>query len=137
MLEVNQIPVRDLRALVELIGERRIERELNVHRTTIRRWLSGQIKIPGAQHLAIKALLGDLPGTQGKWTGWRFHNGELYAPGGDRFSAGQVLSLVFLRQQLSAQRQEVEKLKQRLQVAESAQPQAANDASPLRRPARG
>jgi hypothetical protein len=128
VLEVNQIPGRHLKELVDLIGERRVERELNVHRTTIRRWLSGQIRIPGAQHLAIRGLLGDLPGTAGKWSGWRFHDGELYAPGGDRFSAGQVLSLIFLRQQLSAQAQEVEKLKQRLQVAEAAQPQAANDA---------
>jgi hypothetical protein len=38
-----------------------------------------------------------------------------------------VLSLIFLRQQLSAQAHEIESLKKRLKVAESAQVQAAND----------
>jgi hypothetical protein len=133
-LEVNALPGRHLRQLIELIGPRRVERELNVHRTTLKRWLEGTVKIPGAQHLAIRGLLGDLPGTCGKWSGWRFHDGELYSPGGDRFSAGQVLSLVFLRQQLSAQRRELEALKIRVAVAESAQVQAANDTE-LRRKA--
>lgn len=118
MLEINARPQRDLRALIAHIGQARVERELNVHRTTVRRWLAGQVKIPGHQHQVIRMLLGDLPGTAGKWTGWRFHDGELIAPGGDRFSAGQVLSLVFLRQQLTAQQREIAALKVQLAVAE-------------------
>jgi hypothetical protein len=120
MLEINALPGRHLRALIELIGERRVLRELNVHRTTIRRWLSGRVQIPGHQHQVIRLLLGDLPGTCGKWTGWRFHDGALCSPGGDTYRPGDVLSLVILRQQLTAQRRELEALKIRLAIAEQA-----------------
>lgn len=121
MLEVNARPRRDLKALIDRLGQVRVERELNVHRTTVRRWLSGQVKIPGHQHQVIRMLLGDLPGTCGQWTGWGFQDGVLYSPGGDRFSAGQVLSLVLLRQQLTAQRRELEAVKIRLAIAEEAE----------------
>jgi hypothetical protein len=121
MLEINALPDRHLRQLIELVGQRRVERELNVHRTTIKRWLAGTVQIPGAQHLAIRGLLGDLPGTCGKWNGWRFHDGELIAPGGEHFRSGDVLSLVLLRQQLSAQQRELERLKIRMAIAEEAE----------------
>jgi hypothetical protein len=120
VLEINQIPGRHLRQLVELVGERAVARELNIHPKTLYRWLTGRTPIPGRQHLAIKLLLGDLPGTRGKWTGWRFHDGELLSPGGDRYEPGHILSLVLLRQQLTAQRQELEALKVRLAIAEQA-----------------
>lgn len=120
MLEINALPARHLRQLVELIGDRAVARELNIHPKTLYRWLTGRTPIPGRQHLAIKLLLGDLPGTEGRWHGWRFVRGELVSPGGDRFEAGQVLSLVLLRQQLTAQRRELEDVKVRLQIAEKA-----------------
>lgn len=128
ILEINTLPVRHLRQLIELIGPVRVERELNVHRTTVARWLAGRVKVPGHQHHVVRMLLGDLPGTAGKWSGWRFHDGELLAPGGDRFRPGDVLSLILLRQQLSAQQREIGQLKVRLAIAEAAQPQAANEA---------
>lgn len=127
MLEVNAQPVRDLRALIEREGQPYVERQLNVHRTTILRWLHGTVRIPGAQVLAVRALLGDLPGTAGHWSGWCFRHGKLTSPGGDQFTAGDVLSLVLLRQQLSAQERTIRELKVRLAVAEAAQPRAAND----------
>lgn len=126
-LESNRKPVNDLKRLIELIGQRRVERELNVHRTTVLRWLAGRVEMPGSQVLAVRSLLGDLPGTAGRWTGWRFHDGELLSPGGDAFKPGDVLSLGLLRQQLAAQRREIERLTVHLAVAEAAQPQAAND----------
>jgi hypothetical protein len=120
LLEINALPGRHLRELIELIGQKRVERELNVHRTTVRRWLAGAVKIPGHQHQVIKMLLGDLPGTCGQWTGWRFHDGLFVSPGGESYRAGDVLSLIILRQQLTAQRREIEALKIRLAVAEQA-----------------
>ena len=131
LLEVNARPARDLATLIERLGRTRVERELDVHRTTVKRWLAGQVKIPGHQHQVIRMLLGDLPGTAGKWTGWRFQEGDLLSPAGDRFSAGQVLSLVFLRQQVSAQQHEIAALKVQLALAEQSINQlspAANDA---------
>lgn len=130
VLEINARPARDLRTLIETIGRVRVERELNVHRTTVARWLDGSVKIPGHQHQVIRMLLGDLPGTAGKWTGWRFHDGELIAPGGDHFRPGDVLSLIILRQQLTAQRREIEALRIKLAIAEQAVERfapAAND----------
>lgn len=127
MLEINRIPARDLERLIELIGQLSVERQLDVHRTTIGRWLSGQIKIPGAKHQAIRELLGHLPGTDGKWEGWRFWQGKLNSPGGDQYGPGDVLSLGLLRQQLTAQRHEIIELKARLMRAERCAQVAAND----------
>jgi len=130
MLEINARPGRHLRQLIELIGEPRVLRELDIHRTTLRRWLKEEIKIPGHQHQVIRLLLGDLPGTAGQWSGWRFDQGLLIAPGGDRYRPGDVLSLIILRQQLTAQRREVEALKVRLAISEEAVERlapAAND----------
>lgn len=129
MLEINALPGRHLRQLLELIGERRVLRELNVHRTTVRRWLKGEVQIPGHQHQVIRMLLGDLPGTAGKWTGWRFHDGLLLSPGGDTYRPGDVLALVLLRQQLTAQRRELDALKIRLAIAEEAERRHAGAAN--------
>lgn len=60
MLEINQRPIRDLRRLIELIGQRRVELALDVHRTTVARWLAGTVRLPGAQLLAVRGLLGVL-----------------------------------------------------------------------------
>ena len=120
MLEINALPGRHLRELIERIGERAVARELNIHPKTLYRWATGRTPIPGRQHLAIKLLLGDLPGTEGRWSGWGFVRGELVSPGGDRYQPGDVLSLIILRQQLTAQRQELERLKIRLAIAEQA-----------------
>ena len=130
MLEINARPGRDLRALLERLGESRLLRELDIHRTTLRRWLKAEVKIPGHQHQVIRLLLGDLPGTDGQWTGWRFDRGLLVSPGGDVYRAGDVLALVLLRQQLTAQRRELEALKIRLAISEEAVERlapAAND----------
>lgn len=120
MLEINEKPRRDLRRLIDLIGQRAVERELNVHRTTVGRWLKGAVRIPGADHLAIRALLGDAPGTAGHWTGWRFYDGELLAPGGDRFTAGQVLSLRLQMQRAAQLEHEVRALRQKVKILETA-----------------
>jgi hypothetical protein len=119
VLEVNRIPQRDLKRLIELIGQRGVERALNVHRTTVLRWVSGRISIPGAQVLAVRALLGDLPGTAGKWTGWRFHDGMLYAPGGDRYTPGEVLALRLQQQRVREFDRENRELKARIRVLEA------------------
>lgn len=128
MLECNSRTIHDLKRLVDLVGESRVLRELGVHRTTLRRWLSGSVRCPGAQALAVRALLGDLPGTAGAWKDWRFHDGKLVSPGGDTFSAGDVLSLIFLRQQLSAQRRELDTLRARVRVLEHLTQESANEA---------
>lgn len=130
VLECNALPGRHLHELIERIGESRLCFELNIHPKTLYRWKTGRVPIPGRQHLAIRMLLGDLPGTDGKWTGWGFFRGELVAPGGEGFKSGDVLSLIILRQQLTAQRREIEALRVKLAIAENTIEQlapAAND----------
>lgn len=117
-LEVNRRPVHDLEQLIERVGRTHVERHLNVHRTTVLRWLAGKVKIPGAKHQAVRMLLGDLPGTDGQWTGWRFWEGMLISPAGDKFGPGQVLSLVLLRQQLTTRDRENAALRVRCAVLE-------------------
>lgn len=132
-LKTNARPLRDLRTLIERVGRAAVERQLNVHRTTVLRWLEGKVKIPGHQHQVIRMLLGDLPGTAGQWQGWRFWEGVLISPSGDKFDPGQVLSLILLKQQLAARDREVLALKVQLAMAEQALARApdaaaANDA---------
>lgn len=57
----------------------------------------------------------------------------LIAPGGEHFRAGDVLSLVILRQQLTAQRREIEQLRVRLAVAEQGLNHLAPAANEARR----
>lgn len=118
VLEVNRAPQRDLRLLIEHMGLRGVERALDVHRTTVSRWLSGRCRIGGADLLAIRSLLGDLPGTDRKWTGWRFHDGELIAPGGDRYTPGDVLGIRLQQQRVSQLDRELRDLRARLKVLE-------------------
>ena len=130
VLEINRLPLKDLNTLVEKVGQLGVCRQLNVHEKTLYRWRTGRAQIPGRQHLAIKALLGDLPGTAGAWSGWRFWEGKLCSPAGDAYSAGQVLALGLLRQQLTAQSREIHELKVKLAIAENALERlapAAND----------
>ncbi len=118
MLEINERPRRDLRILIDTIGQRAVERALGVHRTTIARWGSGVVQMPGAAHQAVRHLLGDLPGTAGRWTGWRFHDGELIAPGGDRYTPGDVLAIRLQQQRVSALEHENRELRARVRVLE-------------------
>lgn len=120
VLLINRIPGNDLRELIEMLGERGVARQLNVHPKTVYRWLTGRVPIPGRQHLAIKMLLGDLPGTDGQWHGWKFVRGELCAPNGDSFKANEVLYISLLRQLANDQRRTIAELERRLQIAETA-----------------
>lgn len=127
VLECNRIPLKDLAALLEKYGEPGVCRQLNVHRTTVRRWQAGTVQIPGHQLQVIRMLLGHLPGTEGKWAGWSFFKGELVAPNGQAFGAGDVMAIGLNRQRVKALEAEVERLQIRLAVAEQARVQAAND----------
>jgi hypothetical protein len=136
VLECNRIPLKDLGLLLEKYGELGVQRQLNVHRTTIRRWLAGRVQIPGHQLQVIRMLLGHLPGTEGRWAGWAFFKGQLYAPNGQAFKAGDVMAIGLERQRVRALEEEVQRLTVRLAIAESAQPQAANETDLQRRAVR-
>jgi hypothetical protein len=129
VLECNRIPLKDLAALLEKYGEPGVCRQLNVHRTTVRRWLKGEVQIPGHQRQVIRLLLGHLPGTEGQWGGWSFFQGELVAPNGNAFKAGDVLAIGLERQRVKALEQELYALKIRLAIAEEAERRHAGAAN--------
>lgn len=120
VLEVNRLPGQHLAELVEKIGEAAVARQLNVHPKTLYRWLTGRTPLPGRQHLAIKLLLGDLPGTDGAWRGWRFWGGKLLSPAGEAYDPGEILAIGLNRQRVTALEREVHGLRERLQIAEKA-----------------
>ena len=118
MLEINERPRRDLRLLIDAIGQRQVERELNVHRTTVSRWLGGHTRIPGCQQQAVRGLLGDLPGTAGRWTGWRFHSGLLHSPANDTYEPGEILAVRLQQQRVAALDRELREARARIRVLE-------------------
>lgn len=129
VLECNRIPLRDLSALLEKYGEKGVCRQLNVHRTTVRRWLAGQVQIPGHQLQVIRLLLGHLPGTEGQWAGWSFFQGQLVAPNGNAFNAGDVLAIGLNRQRILALEAQLHELQIRLAIAEEAERRHAGAAN--------
>lgn len=76
--------------LIAEYGAHRTEVLLNVHRTTVTRWLSGEVEPPTAVLIALRAALAGMPSM---WPGWSFgRDGLLYGPGSTRgYSAGDVL----------------------------------------------
>lgn len=87
--------------------------------------------MPGAVHVAVRQLLGDLPGTAGKWTGWRFHDGLLLSPAGDRFAAGEVMAIGLQRQRIQQLERDLLAARARLKIVEETARQytgAANEA---------
>ena len=76
------------------------------------------MRIPGCQSLAIRQLLGDLPGTEGRWTGWRFHAGYLHSPANDTYEPGEILAVRLQQQRVAALDRENRDLKARIRVLE-------------------
>jgi hypothetical protein len=125
----------DLRDLIEMRGRDTTERLLNVHRTTIKRWLDGSVKMPEATRLMVRMLLGHLPGTEGQWEGWRFWKGELHSPEGERFRVGDLTGLRYERLAADAARRELAEARATIAdlVRERAvRDVAANDAAEVR-----
>jgi hypothetical protein len=125
----------DLRDLIEMRGRDAAERLLNVHRTTIKRWLDGSVKMPETTRLMVRMLIGHLPGTDGHWEGWRFWKGELHSPEGERFRVGDLTGLRYERLAADAMRRELAEARATIAdlVRERAvRDVAANDAAEVR-----
>lgn len=107
----------EITQLIEACGISRAERLLDVHRTTIHRWLAGTIQPPVTVLYTLRAdVYGQLPNMTNKdWEGWRFGNdGMLYSPDGRGFHAGHLLSHQYLHHLISAQRQEITSLREKI-----------------------
>jgi len=109
-IQIPHVPVRERRAtehrqeLVDLIdhlgGEGFALSLLNIHRTTLMRWIAGTSRIPDAALITLRAAThGQLPYQQmGEWKDWRFDKfGNLWAPNGQRYTPGMLLALPYER----------------------------------------
>ena len=126
-IEIPHVPVRERRAkehrqeLVDLIdrigGEGFALDVLNVHRTTLMRWIAGTSRIPDTALVALRAGAdGQLPYQQrGEWKDWRFDRfGNLWAPNGQRYTPGMLLALPYERAVARSIEQERDALKAEL-----------------------
>lgn len=116
-----------LQELIDLHGRDTVERTLNVHRTTIKRWLDHTVKMPEGARALVEGLLGNLPGTDGQWNGWRFWKGELWAPNNQRYKAGDLAAQFYERQLIKSLQTELVKVKAKLALLERQGLQAANE----------
>lgn len=108
----------ELKSLVEVLGQHRAADLCRVHRTTVGRWLKGQIDPPEAALIALRAAVtGQMPGRDRAWDGWYFQDGLLWSPEGYGFDSGQILARVYERQMIQALRKQIEDLEAKLVAA--------------------
>lgn len=123
--------LQEVNRLIEQVGERRLMRELSLHRTTIMRWRRGKVTVPPAQLRALRAMAYDV-GVDTDWEGWRFHNGKLWSPSGIYYTPGELESLVYVYGERDALRAEVAQLRAQiaaLSVDPHVRGDSANDAA--------
>lgn len=122
------------------VGEARALSVLQINRTTLGRWLSGQVKVPHAAALVLRQLAEGIPpeGTDA-WRGFTWDGDALVTPTGERLTPRELDGLHWTRQHTKA-------LARRVAELESVVDQlrrlggSANDAvitSPVARPATG
>lgn len=82
---------------VDTIGARRVLAVLEIHRSTLARWLSGSAVIPRASWLVLAMMAeGRLPGMGADWRGWRFDGDTLHQIGTDnRYTARELAGMPY------------------------------------------
>lgn len=88
-----------------------IARICHVDLTTARRWKRGARCPP---KMALLLILGDLGCFDSEWRGWRVHKGHLISPEGWEISAGEVLAVPIMRQQIAVYQGELRKIATRV-----------------------
>lgn len=116
--------------LIARLGTRQVERQLDVHPMTVRRWREGTTPVPKAALLALRALAGRLPAMERReWTGWRFaDDGKLYSPEDDAFTPGDLRAARYFRELASVHQREALTLRAELTRQLEWSNHGANDA---------
>jgi hypothetical protein len=88
---------------VGALGEARSRELLGVHRTTFRRWLSGESQVPQSAALVLRLLADGLhPLASEEWCGFRFAGDDLILPDGRRYTAREIQGFHYLQAALDA-----------------------------------
>lgn len=101
MAETRPISPDELRYLLQEgpfpVGESRALAVLQINRTTLGRWLAGQVKVPHSAALVLRQLAeGIPPGGSDHWRGFRFQGNDLVTPAGDHIAARRLESLLWV-----------------------------------------
>lgn len=84
LMEFCEAPTHpsDLAQLVDVIGVRRVLEVLEIHRSTLARWLAGYCVVPRSAWLLLVVMAeGRLPGMSEDWRDWRFVDDRLVMVG--------------------------------------------------------
>lgn len=87
--------------LIARLGASVIERELDVHYATVRRWIQGSTPVPRSVLLALRALAGRTPAMDRHkaWAGWRVgDDGKLYSPEDVAYAPGDIRAGTYFRE---------------------------------------
>ena len=111
-------PQREMVQLAADLGVSRIASICRVHRTTVARWVKGQVPVPESAILALRAYgWGEMPGLDRCWDGWFFRDGLLWSPEGNKFDPGEIMALIYMPPLAIAQRQTIVDLEAKLIAA--------------------
>lgn len=85
------------------VGEARALALLQINRTTLGRWLSGQVKVPHAAALVLRQVAEGIPpeGTDA-WRGFTWDGDALVTPTGERLTPHELDGLHWTRQHTKA-----------------------------------
>jgi hypothetical protein len=85
------------------VGEARALEVLQINRTTLGRWLSGQVKVPHSAALVLRQLgEGIPPGGTDHWRGFAWDGDALVTPTGERLTPRELDGLHWTRQHTKA-----------------------------------
>lgn len=87
--------------LIAHLGATVVERELDVHYATVRRWSLGTTPVPRSVLLALRALAGRTPAMDRHkaWAGWRMaDDGKLYSPEDVAYGPGDIRAGQYFRE---------------------------------------
>lgn len=98
------------------VGEARALALLQINRTTLGRWLSGQVKVPHSAALVLRQVAeGIPPGGTDHWRGFAWDGDALVTPTGERLTARQLDGLHWERQHKNALVRRVAELESQLE----------------------
>lgn len=115
------------REAAELIGELGLHRAavlLNVHLTTVKRWLLGEVVAQTPVLIALRALTGRQAPENNDWDGWVLRDNWLWSPSGEKFHPGDLLGLRYRTQLQRYYERQIKLLKEKLSSINDG---AAND----------
>lgn len=120
----------ELSELVHQVGRDRVLKALRVHRATLARWMSGEVRPPVAVLLLLRVWAsGRLPGMSDRWDGFRVAGDAIEAPDGRQYGPLEIAAIPALRAALEAAQARAAMLEaQLIEATRAAAGETANDA---------